>query len=138
MRTLMHTHTGRTVWACGIASHRVAQYWAPELVRGEDGEEVMYNRQVDTWSIGVIAYLVLTGRFPFNAPTEDELFVLIRGATYGEGCGARAPKPPPPPCSDARDRLGRACPAPRFAALTACCRRGACCPSRSATLSRSC
>lgn len=47
-------------------------YMAPEIIKGEK-----YNEKVDIWSIGVITYILLTGRLPFNGKTPDEKKRLI-------------------------------------------------------------
>ena len=39
---------------------------APELVRKEP-----YDNKVDTWAAGIVAYIVLTGKFPFINRTND-------------------------------------------------------------------
>ena len=40
----------------------------------DTGDEApTYDRQVDMWSIGMVAYLTLTSRFPFDASTEADL-----------------------------------------------------------------
>lgn len=40
------------------------QYQAPEM-HGNEG----YNNKVDMWSIGILAYQLLTGSIPFNFET---------------------------------------------------------------------
>ena len=43
------------------------QYMAPEVVEGQ-----AYGQTVDIWSLGVIAYYLLTGgNFPFDARTPE-------------------------------------------------------------------
>ncbi|XP_003374567.1 peripheral plasma membrane protein CASK [Trichinella spiralis] len=51
-------------------------YMAPEVVDGEH-----YNCAVDMWSIGVVAFVLLCGRFPFYGSTE-EIFNLISNGRY--------------------------------------------------------
>lgn len=49
-------------------------YMAPELLNNS------YDRSCDLWSIGVIAYVMLSGRPPFNGPTDDIIMKkIIRG-----------------------------------------------------------
>ena len=47
----------------------------PEIITLEEGEE--YTRNVDSWSIGVLMYIMLTGDVPFNGATKEELFENI-------------------------------------------------------------
>lgn len=47
-------------------------YMAPEIIKGE-----VYNEKVDVWSIGVITYMLLSGRNPFPGQTKDEVKKLI-------------------------------------------------------------
>ena len=41
-------------------------YWAPEMWGGQ------YGKQVDMWSLGVILYIILSGRHPFDAPARSD------------------------------------------------------------------
>ena len=49
-----------------------AYYLAPEVILGA------YHKQVDLWSIGVVFYLMLSGRLPYNSENDDELFEMIK------------------------------------------------------------
>ena len=44
------------------------RFMAPELVMG-----MSYNESVDIWSIGVITYMLLSGRFPFNGNNDNAI-----------------------------------------------------------------
>lgn len=51
-----------------------AYYMAPELIAGS------YDRSCDLWSIGAVTYVMLSGRPPFNGPTDDVIFKkILRG-----------------------------------------------------------
>jgi hypothetical protein len=51
------------------------QYLSPELLlkRG-------YNRQVDLWCIGILAYMLATSTFPFEGRTQPEILAAIVAA----------------------------------------------------------
>lgn len=48
-------------------------YVAPEIIKGEG-----YNEKVDLWSSGVIMYLLLSGRHPFEGKTASEIYDRIK------------------------------------------------------------
>lgn len=47
-------------------------YMAPEIVKEET-----YDEKVDTWSVGVITYILLSGRPPFKGRSKAEMFKSI-------------------------------------------------------------
>ena len=55
------------------------QYLSPETIRGK------YDQKCDLWSVGVIAYYMLSGTLPFIAPSNKECFKKI---LKGEFCFA--------------------------------------------------
>jgi len=42
-------------------------YWAPEMFTN-----TRYGKEVDMWSLGVILYIILSGRHPFDAPGRSD------------------------------------------------------------------
>lgn len=48
-------------------------YMAPELC-----EQTAYDSKVDVWSTGVITYLLLSGKLPFDGQNLDEISHAIR------------------------------------------------------------
>ena len=51
-------------------------YIAPEVLNGS------YNEKCDLWSIGVILYIMLCGRPPFNARTEDAIIKKVKRGVW--------------------------------------------------------
>jgi len=48
-------------------------YIAPELLRGQ------YTQQCDLWGLGVCAFIMLTGKMPFNGPEEQRRRCITAG-----------------------------------------------------------
>ena len=51
-------------------------YIAPEVLSGS------YDEKCDLWSIGVILYIMLCGRPPFNARTEDAIIKKVKRGVW--------------------------------------------------------
>lgn len=45
-------------------------YMAPEIVK-----KMKYDSKVDIWSLGIMAYIILSGKPPFTGKTKDEIFL---------------------------------------------------------------
>jgi len=56
---------------------------SPEYVAPEVLECKSYSKACDMWSVGIITYVLLTGRFPFWHKNKSQLYDLIRYANYG-------------------------------------------------------
>ena len=51
-------------------------YIAPEVILGK------YGFKCDLWSIGVIAYTIIFGQFPFDGQSQEEIFKKILYAKF--------------------------------------------------------
>ena len=49
---------------------------SPELIKGN------YSKKSDMWSLGVMLFLFLSGWYPFNGTTEEEVFRSIQSGKY--------------------------------------------------------
>lgn len=47
-------------------------YMAPEIIK-----KLPYDYKVDIWSMGVILYIMMTGRPPFKGRTKEEIFISV-------------------------------------------------------------
>ena len=74
-------------------------YCAPEIIIDEP-----YSKPVDLWSLGVMTYLMVSGKLPFNAEDENE---IARQVVYDEPNYVRNPvwKTISPECLDFIKRL---------------------------------
>lgn len=66
---------------CAPLNKRVGtpQYMAPEVLRGS------YGRECDLWSVGVVAFLLLSGRQPFGGFSSGDTFERIRRGLGADG-----------------------------------------------------
>ena len=74
-------------------------YCAPEIIVDEP-----YSRAVDLWSLGIMTYLMVSGKLPFNSEDENE---IARQVVYDEPDYIRNPiwKTITPECKDFIKRL---------------------------------
>lgn len=52
-----------------------AHYLAPEMIRQK------YSKSVDVWSAGVMTYLILFGRYPFDGQSDEQIIRRIKRGT---------------------------------------------------------
>ena len=57
-------------------TYGTAYYIAPEVLTSE------YNEKCDVWSIGVILYILLSGRPPFDGKDDKEIVKKVRIGSY--------------------------------------------------------
>ena len=49
---------------------------APEVIEGK------HDKSCDLWSVGVVAFVLLSGRLPFDGQTEEDTFTKIKYLNY--------------------------------------------------------
>lgn len=54
-----------------------AEYISPEMLEGE-----VYTNLIDMWSFGVITFVTLSGKMPFQDENKAKLFRMIRNANF--------------------------------------------------------
>ncbi|KAK9474337.1 kinase-like domain-containing protein [Dipodascopsis tothii] len=59
-------------------------YLAPEVIKGKESRGSVYSNSVDMWSVGCLAYVLLTGYLPFNGSTHDQLCNQIMNGRYAQ------------------------------------------------------
>jgi len=52
-------------------------YVAPEILLAADDDEAGYGSAIDMWAVGVLLYILLSGRLPFSGDEDEELFKNI-------------------------------------------------------------
>jgi serine/threonine protein kinase len=45
-------------------------YMAPEIIK-----QLSYDSSVDIWALGVLCYIMLSGKPPFKGSSKDEIFI---------------------------------------------------------------
>jgi len=95
---------GKTHTVCGTAD-----YLAPEMLR-----QTGHNRAVDWWALGVLIYMMMTGRTPFDAPDAMKIYrKIIKG--FGK---VQFPDDFPEPCAAIIHALCRRTPEERLCMIT--------------------
>jgi calcium-dependent protein kinase len=57
-------------------TYGTAYYIAPEVLSSE------YNEKCDIWSVGVIMFILLSGRPPFDGKDDKEIVKKVRTGIY--------------------------------------------------------
>ena len=86
-RVVSHHITPRPITSHRPTSHHITPP-SPQVLslRG-------YGKEADLWSVGVIMFLLLRGKLPFNGKTKDDIVVLGAGS-FGTVFKARDKKNP--------------------------------------------
>lgn len=51
----------------------LVSFLAPEMIATKS-----YSQQCDVWSMGVIMYILIVGKFPFYSTNEQQLYLLVK------------------------------------------------------------
>ena len=51
-------------------------YMAPEVLNGQ------YDSKCDTWAVGVLLYVIVSGYLPFQGDNRNEIFAKVKAAKY--------------------------------------------------------
>ena len=75
------------------------KYLAPELIRCDRGQAKGYDRAIDMWGVGLLAFIMLFGFNPFarSAQSETHNAILACSWIFPEGCAWARPDPAPCP-----------------------------------------
>ena len=54
------------------------EYIAPEMIPGTNEEEIVYDKTVDWWALGILCYELIVGIPPFYHHKQNRMFSLIK------------------------------------------------------------